>query len=401
MKSFKILLVVLSCILVLSFAGNVIAGGNRVLFYEAKTSGKYTTDGDYLKFVSELKNEGYIVYATKEISTNTLKSYDVLVIPNIGTPLEPKELAAVSEFVIENGGGLFIAGAATETANQITPFGMTVDKKENLLEDDMNCIKDATAGKCKEKTNFVVTTFSTDPMVQSIRIGVNQLGFYGGSGIYLSGNAKPVAMGGRTTYALAGSFPPESNPPVAAAAIVGKGLVFLLSDPDMLSEKNLDNYDNLKFGVNIIKWLSISSQVQGNTSIQELGVIIGELRIERDEFSSSLNKVRSELNNVTNAYVEQSDELDLVIEERDACKGAKLFGFDYITVGILMFGLFIVIAAVIISRRGKKTEKKPEIEELGYELEGLSGEEGLDIGGGKLEDVASKEETSPNGDEFK
>lgn len=375
----KIFLV--SCILLLSFVGNVTAA-NKVLFYELKTSGDYKINSGYSKFASELRNEGYTVYLTTEISANTLKSYepDVLVIPNIGSPLEPKELAAISEFVMEKGKGLFIAGAA-QTANQITPFGMTIDS--NLLEDDMNCIRDTPTGTCANKANFVVTVFSTDPIVQSVRLGVNQLGFYGGNGIYLSGSAKSVARGSRTTYTLAGSFPPESNPPIAAAAIVGKGLVFLLSDPDMISNSYIDKYDNLKFGINIIKWLSISPNVVENTSIQELGVIIGELEIEKSELNKSVNQLRKGKDALTLDYNKISEQLVSTIKERDACKGAKFFGFDYIAIGMAILGLCIVIASVIITR---KKPRKKEIEELGYEFEEKPESE-LEIGGGRLEDI--------------
>lgn len=389
MTQFRILSTLLSCILLLSFVGNVTAG-NKVLFYELKTSGDYRINSGYSKFVNELRNEGYTVYLTTEISANTLKSYepDVLVIPNIGSPLEPKELAAISEFVMEKGKGLFIAGA-TQTANQITPFGMTVDN--NLLEDDMNCIRDTPTGTCADKTKFLVTIFSSDPIVQSVRLGVNQLGFYGGNGIYLSGNAKSVVMGSRTTYTLAGSFPPESNPPVAAGAIVGKGLVFLLSDPDMLSNQYLDKYDNLKFGINIIKWLSISPNVWENTSIQELGVIIGELEIEKSELNKSLNQVRKDRDALTQDYNKISEQLVSVMKERDACKGAKFFGFDYTAIGMAILGICIVIASIIITR---KKPRKKEIEGLGYEFEEKP-EEGLDIGGGRLEDIITGEEKLP------
>ncbi len=392
-ESSKVLVTILACILISSFAGNVTADGKKVLFYESKTSGNYKMGSGYSKFVNELKNEGYTVYLTTEISENTLKTYDpaVLVIPNIGNPLEPKELAAISEFVMGRGKGLFIAGA-TQTANQITPFGMTVDS--NPLEDDMNCIKDTPAGTCLDKTRFVVTIFSSDPIVQSVRLGINQLGFYGGNGIYLSGNAKPVAMGSRTTYTLAGSFPPESNPPIAAGAIVGKGLVFLLSDPDMLSNENIDKYDNLKFGINIVNWLGISPREWENTSINELGVIIGELEIEKSELNDSINQFRKERDAVVQDYNRISEQLVSTMEERDACKGVKFFGFDYTLIGMAILGFCIVVAGLIIARRGKKTGKRG-IEELGYEFDEKSGEGEVDIGGGKLDDIITGRETTP------
>lgn len=396
MAPFKILSYLLLCVLLLSITGNVTAA-NKVLFYELKTSGDYRMNSGYSKFANELRNEGYTVYLTTEISADTLKSYDpdVLIIPNIGTPLEPKELAAISGFVIENGKGLFIAGA-TQTANQITPFGITVDS--NILEDDTNCIRDAT-GQCTDKKNFVVTIFSNDPLVQSVRLGVNQIGFYGGNGIYLSGNAKPVARGSRTTYTLAGSFPPESNPPVAAAAIVGKGLVFLLSDPDMLSNQYIDKYDNTKFGINIIKWLSISPGIWENTSIQEFGLIIGELDIEKGELNKSINQLRKDRDALSVEYNKISEQLVSTMKERDSCKGAKFFGFDYTAIGMAILGLLVVAAAVIITRKSKKTEKR-EIEELGYEFEEKPESE-LDIGGGKIGDIITGGETSPKEEPIK
>ncbi|MCX6013272.1 MAG: hypothetical protein NTV30_07680, partial [Chloroflexi bacterium] len=64
--------------------------------------------------------------------------------------------------------------------------------------------------------------------------------------------------GANTPKAL--TYRKKSNPPLAAYIQLGKGWIFLLSDPDMLSNNNLDaaryHHDNLKFGVNIIDWLS-------------------------------------------------------------------------------------------------------------------------------------------------
>ncbi len=256
---------------------------HRVLFYEQKS--KYKIDDEYSLFSTALQTKasvssplfGYIVESYQEdFSSEVLLSRhpDVLVIASLTEPLSSDELSVVSDYLM-HGGRLFILGGSTDAVNQIiAPYGMTLDSA--VLMDETRPVSPE-----GNNTEFVVDIFNfRDELIRATYFGISQIAFFGGSGIIISSTADPslvktVAIGSRDCYSPSSVvFNKGSQPPIAAAAVVwGEGgnvsgqlgLVFVLSDEDILTNEHLDtskhNYDNLRFGTNIIDWLYVTEIV--------------------------------------------------------------------------------------------------------------------------------------------
>jgi len=389
------------------------ARGGIVLFYETnKISNQYSIDSGYSKFKEALEQKGYSVSKVEiDLSKAVLQRYnpDVLVIAGLQTPLSATEQAAVFEFVMQEGKGLFICGG-TPAANQLSiPFGMTID--DAPLEDETDPIKDYSTGKYltdKEKFSLGLDNIILDPTTRSITQGVSQIGFFGGNGIALSGNARAVIVGDWDTYApksSTGLFPKGSKPPIAASAIVGNGLVFLLSDADMLLDSNLDiakyKHDNLRLGTNIVDWLSIKIERRENVSLDELQLIIGGLKQENSRLNDTINQLKSEKNALINDKNVLVSKLDACNEKVKTLEAERFLGVSHLVWAIGILGFAILVAAVVYAKKVKYKGKT----ELGYEFEeeGAEGEEekkegeeedldSLDIGGGKFGDLLGEEE---------
>ncbi|MEM4347082.1 MAG: DUF4350 domain-containing protein [Candidatus Altiarchaeota archaeon] len=368
-----------------------------VLFYETgKISGQYKIDSGYKEFKKALEKRGYTVSKVEiELSKAVLQRYDpdVLVIAGLSSPLTPQEQAAVFEFVMQDGRGLFICGG-TPAANQLSiPFGMTID--DAPLEDEVHPIRDYSTGQViadKSKFSLTLSNIITDPVTKSITQGVSQLGFFGGNGIALSGNAKAILIGYQDTYApksSTGLFPKGSKPPVAAYSIVGNGLVFLLSDASMLLDSNLDpsryRHDNLRFGTNIVEWLSIKREQTVNASLDELYVIIGDLKLRLNETLEESAKKDTLISELTNDKNTLAAQLDNCNKELEKLKSEKFMGVSHWIIAVGFLGFAILVASAIYAKKAKT--KKEEAHELGYEFEEKEEEKGeLNIGGGKFDD---------------
>jgi hypothetical protein len=395
-------------IIALFLMGTVSAKGT-ILFYETnRVSGNYKIDSGYSKFKEALVQKGYSVSKVEtDISKPLLESYnpDVLVIAGLGSPLTATEQAAVFEFVMQKGRGLFICGG-TDAANQLAiPFGMTIG--DAPLEDETDPIKDVSTGEyVKDKGKFTLSyyeNFIVDASTRSIIQGVSQLGFFGGKGISLSGSAKPILVGDMDTYAPKAQkilFPKGSRPPIAASAIVGKGLVFLLSDADMLLDTNLDSskyrYDNLRFGTNIIDWLSIKREATENVSLDELQVIIGSLKQEISRLNDTITTLTKEKEKLTQEKLRLINELDNANKKIAEMEEQRFLGIQHWIWAVILLAVAIIVAAVVMAKKFKKLPEK--ISDLGYEFEekpeeGEGGEEeALEIGGGKFEDFLEEKE---------
>lgn len=387
----------LCALLVFLLIGSV-SSVKRVLFYETKAS--FKTDTQYSKFKEELERRGYIVSKLEiELSKEILErnNPDVLVLPGLSSSLTPTEKAAVFEYVMQKGKGLFICGG-TPPANELSiPFGMTID--EAPLEDETDAIEND-----KEKFSLsYADNFVSNPSTKAILQGVAQLGFFGGSGIALSGSAKPVIIGDRDTYAPkspTGMFPKGSKPPIAAAAIVGNGLVFLLSDGDMLSNTYLDkypSYDNLKFGANIVDWLSISMKATENASLDDLRVMIGNIQQENSRLNETISSLKKEKEELIKEKQRLTSELEIANEKIKEMEKQSFFGVKYWIWALVLIGVGILVLSIVVAKKVKKIPRK--FSQLGYEFgkkekekeEGKE-EEPLEIGGGRFDEDFLEEE---------
>jgi len=382
MKLSKTLALISIPILLISIAG-LASAGNRVFFYEHKAAHKI--DADYSTFKEELEKEGYnILRAEVPLSKTVIEDYnpDLIIIPGLSSQLDANELNAIANFVMKDGKGLFIIGGG-QYVNQLLPFGVVVDDVE--LEDSTDPIVDAgTRQPGTNKNEFVVKApFSRDDStVKTLLYKVYEVGFFGGNGIYVSGDSvKPILTGDWDTSTSTGSFPPGSKPNVAISSRVGKGLVFFISDDDVLDDTHLDTamykYDNLQLGMNVVEWLSIPSDLPDEISVDDLRIMMGELKLDRDELNETLAETEAErerLSGQNRGLVVQLEETE---EEIEKIKGTYFLGqwsVTYSTIVVLVIMLILVSAQRALARKGKKVVEE-DVGELGYEFE-EGGEEG-------------------------
>jgi hypothetical protein len=369
----------------------------RILFYEKNSAKGYTIEQDYSTFKDALEGKGYVVESLDiELSRDVLQTRDpdVLVIAALSGSLSSTELAAIFEFVMQKDRGLFILGGSLSKkgitpANQITiPFGMTLDSA--VLQDERNPVVEGSTPTTK-KEEFVVNTFNpdSDPTMSLAIQGVREVAFFSGPGIDVpeasqNSNVKTVAICGRNAYSPESQiFQKGSRPPIAAAGIVGDGLVFVLSDEDMLTNNHLDTtkykYDNLRFGTNIVDWLR-TTKVASNVSadIDQLIISVGScitlkerLNETLQETTQRLDKTIAEKTALAQDYEQTTMELNELKEQADPILHISYMYWAIAVVAIAVILLFVVVAG----KRAKKAPSDEKEEVFGYEFEEGFGEE--------------------------
>ncbi|MBN2014577.1 MAG: hypothetical protein JW778_05310 [Candidatus Altiarchaeota archaeon] len=390
MEHKRILFVLMVSFLLIAASGVVVAAG-KVLFYETtKVSGNYKIEGGYSKFKEELVKKGYSVSRyEKPLSREVLNNYDpdVLVIANLNSPLDANELAAIFEFVMQDGKGLFICGG-TSAANQITiPFGMTIDEG-GTLEDETSPVMDFSTGSpVTSKTNFVATRIDRqNSLVRLVVQGLNQLAFFECNGISISGDAMVVVSGDYDTYSpKSPTFPKGSQPPLAAASLVGRGQVFLLSDADMLLNDKLDTvkyrHDNLRFGANIVDWLrSATSRPDESSGITNLTVVMGQLITDVDELNKTVQGLTKDKSDLQVIIQQKDTAIADLNKENEDLKSQTILGVSYFTWAVALLAVAILFLAINMSKKSKKSGGKQggAISGFGYEFE--EGETGSGFG---------------------
>ncbi|MDD5112037.1 MAG: hypothetical protein PHG85_05790 [Candidatus Altiarchaeota archaeon] len=357
----KILALSMACLLLIS--GGVSA--KRILFYEVGSGGDYMIEGGYSKFKQELQSRGHDVASITQAGSLTkdkLQGYDVLIIQDLRTQFTIEDISSILWFVMQKGSGLFINGGDPNSANKLTiPFGTTMDTA--ILKDITTPIPGDT-----NNYDFLVNNFPAEDEFRVLHQGVIKIGFYQGSGIFLSGNARCISSGDGDTFSETGSFASGSRPCISSAALFGNGLVFVHTDPDFLTDRNIGNFDNKAFGMDIIDWLSMSREMTppGNTT-QEIAVIIGSLNLENkrleaqvDQLSKEKSYLETTLNDITNQLTDATDKILKMESER-------IGPLTKTNWTILIFGLCILGAAFMLSKR-KEKKIHEEASELGYEL---------------------------------
>jgi hypothetical protein len=389
-------------VLLIFLAGN--ASAVNIYFYQAKTSGDYILNGGYSAFRDKLKENGYgeindlQVGLSRESLNQVNPEPDIIVIPNMGTELSSEETTAIFEFVIKRGKGVLFLGA-TQSTNKLTiPLGMMVTN--DLLEDDVNRVRDISTGQLvADKTTFFVDlpVERPDPVISSLTRGVNTLDIFSASGIYLFGNSKGVilgAVGANTPKAL--TYPKKSNPPLAAYIQLDKGWIFLLSDPDMLSNNNLDTakyrHDNLKFGVNIIDWLSVPATDPG-MSDDAIDNLIRSLNAEIKDLNRTINYQETEKAELGNQIATLTAEKESLSGRIDTLSKNKFQGIEYQVWAMGILSLCFLLTVFVVLKRNKKAAKL-EKGDLGYEFDDKEFGAETDVGKGdgkiKEEDIEER-----------
>lgn len=351
---------VLVCVLVFSTG----VSAKRILFYEVGTGKDYQIEDGYSKFKQELQSRGHDVASITQAGTLTkekLESYDVLVIQDLKKQFDIEDISSILWFVMQKGSGLFINGGESTAANKLTiPFGTTMDSA--ILKDITSPIPGD-----KNQYDFLISQFPPEDEFRVVRQGVNKIGFYQGSGLHLSANAHCIASGDGDTFSETGSFAAGSKPCIASAALFGNGLVFILTDPDILGNKNIDSYDNKALGLNIIDWLSMSRELPPQADMGNITVIIGSLNLENKRLQAQveqLTKEKSFLERTLNDLNTQLSDATAKIMQMEGERIGPLTKTNWI---LLILGFCVLGAAFFLSKRG---EKKPPVDEaeLGYEL---------------------------------
>ncbi|VVB51009.1 Uncharacterised protein [uncultured archaeon] len=367
------------------------ASAKRILFYEISSGNDYRIEGGYSKLLEELRTRGHDVASmTKgEITKEALTNYDLLIIPDLNRPLKSAEISSIIWFVLQQGKGLFIIGGEPTSVNMLTiPFGATID--DGRLVDTTNPITgDA------DRTHFVISRFNELPTMRVLRQGITKVGFYGGYGLRPAADAKIVSTGDTDTYSETGSFASGSQPPISAATIFGKGLVFIHTDAAFLSDQHINDFDNKRYGLNIIEWLAISSETlpQGN-STQELQIIIGEYKLENARLLQQVTQCTEEKTSIFNINAQITSELLDAKTQVEELQHGRIGPFTPTNWAIIGLGVLIFISALMVSRKRAKVQKAEDVlGELGYEMDDKKGKGGgQGIVGGDLSDLGLKEE---------
>ena len=354
-----------SCLIIITLLASLmistVAIKQKVLFYETQAGG-YSIDSGYSYFANELKDGRYEVRSTKEeITQDLLKDYDVLVMQNLGGKLSDDEIATVMYwFVGEQGKGLFISGGEPAGVNPLSLIaGIQMDS--GTLVDETQLVPGA-----NNNQYFTIHEFYTQIMARTTISSVYKLGFYGGHGLQVFGdNSVVIAGGDDDTYYLGKIVTIGSRPSVAAAAVIGNGPVFVTSDVDILANSYVNGdaygnkYDNMRFGENIIDWLST-----GASPIEKDNVTLTIMLAKQEALSLEIENEKLE-----DDIKDKTDQIDALIgensrlsEELEGCEtSGGIFGFSYSQIAVGLLAILIIL--MVLSHIGQKKEMhKPEDE---------------------------------------
>lgn len=366
----------ISALLVISSTG-VLAADKKVLFYEGKTSGSYSIDpGDYSQFANALRDNGYDVdKVVLALSDDVLRSRDadVVVIAGLGSDLSPDEMTALFRFVMEDGKGLLICGA-NPTVNKITtPLGMAIDPY--ILEDKTNQIRDISTGVLIADNSLFYIDLPMerkDPVVNALTKGVSKIHFFGGNGLYVFGNAKAIIRGDGDTNSLTSlRFSVKGTyPPVAACTRVGNGSLFLLSDPDMLSNSYNDpqkyRHDNMKLAINMIDWLS--TPIQEGVSDDELKITLRILEDDKVDLEREIKRMENKTETLRLKNEAYEGEISGLNQQIANLEKDRFLWFTYQTWAMLLLGLAILLIVIVAVKKMRSEGGGKKDSSLGYEF---------------------------------
>ena len=360
----------------------------KILFYEIGSS-QYNIEREYSKFANELRKRNYEVASIEkgELTKDKLQNYDILVVQDLNKQLTTEEISAIIWFVLQKGNGLFINGGGQERANQLSiPFGVTVDN--GLLIDTSDQIP-----TLNDRNSFTVDRFIEHPGMVTLQQGVSKIGFYKGAGLVLSSNSNCISTGSSNTYSDTGSFAAGSQPCVIAASQFGNGLVVTASDPDMLSNKYIEDYNNKNMGLNIIDWLGISTDnLPAANNSADTQLQIKEMKLQLARLNFTADQLAKDKANLLGQYGDLSSQYADVQTELANTKEGLIGPFSRSNWAIIILGVCIMVAAVVFSQRkpsqaGVKLKDEDILNELGYELDKPAQDTGGDKKEGGLDDL--------------
>jgi hypothetical protein len=229
-------------------------------------------------FNSELSTQFSIESTNEVLTREKLSNYNTLVIP---TPVEifsGEEIQNIMNFV-EEGGGLLLMGNGWYWVDyhyrpiEDFPFNQIAKEFGVTINDDV--IIDPTNYHAPDGPGYTVFTSFTPHAVTK---GLSEVYSLCASSLSIVGDAVPIVMGDEDSYSgyHESVYQAGESPPVAAAVKYGKGRVILLGHDCFFGDVCVHEYDNLKFGMSIIKWLS------GDTSLLRITCLSGTATVYVD-----------------------------------------------------------------------------------------------------------------------
>ena len=354
--------------------------GKKVLFYEMQAGAMSIASG-YSQFYSYLQEDGYsTAFLNNQLTKETLENYDVLVLQKLASPLESSEISAIMWFLTQKSGGVFINGnepAGVNNLAQIFGISMVAD----YLVDTSNPIDPNNP----DKYQFVID--APNYIEQAPRLSkIDEVGFYKGYPLSIEAtttNARAFLTASNNAFSEGGTFSVNSNPPIAATAFFGGGAVFVLSDTDMLSNTNIDQFNNSELGIAIIDWLADettrSLSTAGSTELLSQLVTLTEenvelssgitlLQVENAVLESRILQVESDLNQTLSGIpltgLAGMGWLGTFLQETTPTMLGLIAGLILSAVA----GFAVIITLLLVSMKRKRKEREALAETGGAEL---------------------------------
>lgn len=278
------------------FCTDSFAHAEKVLFFEealAPTDTIFSTEpSGYSKLVELLKSKGMLVasMSSGEITREKLAPYEIVVMhPSPERPLLDPEISALVWYVTQKGGALFVHGGTAKIVNPLTEiFGISMNASN--LVDASSSMDKTTAGH-----SFLLDRFPRPP---GFELGdIKSIGFYGGAPLSLTKDAIAIVTGDEDCYSDDGLYSIGSLPPVAAVAYVGRGVAMVKSDRIMLSNANIEAYQNKDWALAMFGRLASAqeTEVEREKSLFSLRSHVADLQQSLNDSAERLKKYETDL----------------------------------------------------------------------------------------------------------
>jgi uncharacterized membrane protein len=234
---------------------------------EASFKNYYTDLTNYLNKAGEAMD----VLRNTPITAEALSAYDVFIVSFPQHNFNEKEIDIAVNFV-EEGGGLFLVGEEwnfnrfKSNLNSLSKrFDITFNDDEVL--DPVNRVLNS-----PDRIGdyyFSIKELEEHPITE----GVDELNIYGGCSLKVNSHSKIIVRGSKHCYSSEGYYKPGDCPPLLTSLEFGKGRVVCLGDGSMLRNSFINEGDNKKLAVNIIRWLSNGKSKDGEEIIKDIEIL--------------------------------------------------------------------------------------------------------------------------------
>lgn len=317
---------------------------NSAIFYEKSTGNEfnnndemneYSVTGSYEGLANAMQ-EANITYnqLRADITRDILDDYqpETLIFTDPHN-LNREEIGLIYNWVIRDGGSIYVcsekAGGQINRKNldtlarlfnlQITPY--ILDDDENYIGGSTttsNTTSNSTIPTTPESglSNFTVDTDSIylEGNTWELTEDVEEVSFYGTSGIKTTGNNKVVIEGNPSTYSRnRATFLPGSRPPVYVMSEVGRGKAVFSADCDMFTNSNIRNHDNGRLAKNTFEWLMSQNSVEnagGEKIFYEVSTLsrtISNLESKKKDVNTTISSLQSTRDSLERRISEGSD----------------------------------------------------------------------------------------------